>query len=163
MTITTQSFATPQISRGIRRDQLLAGDKMEQSVCDGSRSVTLYPSNGNTKSGPQIAVTAASVCVGCAWYDAAPYFSWVRSHFSSDGWGTYSGSTIHGYAASADLRFYQAPNTAMGMRVNGVAYAPLINNSQSTVLFRQVQTVLLPGERTLATTIFNYLLNQITG
>lgn len=130
---------------------------------DGTRLVTIYPPNGSATTDPQITISTASACVGCAWYGAAPYFSWVRSHFSSAGWGTYSGPIIHGYAAAPDLRFYVAQNTSAGMRVNGIAFAPFINNSQSSVLFRKVQTVLPPGEHALATIVLNYLLNQITG
>lgn len=130
---------------------------------DGSRSVALYPPTGSAKHGFRITIQTASACVGCAWYGAAPYFSWVRQHFSSAGWGTYTGPVIPGYAASSDLSYYQAPNTSTGLHVNGIAYAPFILNPQATVLFRQAETVLPRGEHGLATLVLNQLLNQLVG
>ncbi len=128
---------------------------------DGSRSIALYPSGGSSTHGPRLTILTASQCVGCAWSEAAPYFAWVRQHYASAGWGTYSGPTVSGYAASPDLRYYES-STPSGLRANGVAFAPFVLNAQSRVLFRQSQIVLAPGEHGLATLILNNLLGQLT-
>ncbi|WP_171822670.1 DUF4850 domain-containing protein [Sulfobacillus thermosulfidooxidans] len=134
-----------------------------QEGADGSKRVILYPSGGSAQHGPRILLNTSSACVGCAWFAAAPYFSWVRQHFASAGWGTYHGPVISGYALSADLRAYHAPNTPMGYHVNGIAYAPFIENpnGHDQILFRQAETILPPGEHSLATVILNNLLPQL--
>lgn len=132
-------------------------------AADGSRQIVLYPSGGSAHRGPRVTVTTASACVGCAWEEAAPYFSWVRQHVKAAQGISYTGPIVRGYAVSAALRDYHAPDSRSGLRVNGVAYAPFIlkaKGSGSTVLFRKAQTVLPPGEHALSTLILNELTNQ---
>ncbi|PSR24869.1 MAG: hypothetical protein C7B47_13770 [Sulfobacillus thermosulfidooxidans] len=134
-----------------------------QEGADGSKRIVLYPPGGSAQFGPRILLNTSGGCVGCAWYQAAPYFSWVRQHFASAGWGTYQGPVISGYPLAADLRAYRAPNTQTGYHVNGIVYAPFIENPNGNdqVLFRQAETILPPGEHSLATVILNNLLPQL--
>lgn len=134
-----------------------------QEGADGSKSVALYPPGGSAHYGPRITLQTTGACVGCAWFGAAPYFSWVREHFARANWGTYHGPVIPGFKLAVDLRVYRASNTQAGYHVNGVAYAPFIANGSGhqEVMFRQAQTILPPGEHSLATLILNNLLPQL--
>lgn len=127
---------------------------------DGSKSVNLHPAGTSLHHGIGISLETAGACVGCAWSEAYPYFSWIRQRYQGM-WGYADhAATIPGYHAAPNLRFYQYKGR--GRAVNGIAYAPLIRNPESTVLFRRVQTSLPSGEHGLATLMLNYLLPQIT-
>ena len=133
---------------------------------DGSRSVILYPPGGSPQpGGPRILVQTAGGCTGCAWSEAAPYFSWVRQYANQ-----YQESTmIQGvtpvatYHQSSILHDYQFVITRTGLHVNGVAYAPFIQNPTGQnlpTLFRNAQTIFPSGQHALATVILNNLEQQ---
>ena len=133
---------------------------------DGSRSVILYPPGGSPQpGGPRIIVQTAGGCTGCAWSEAAPYFSWVRQYANR-----YQESTmIQGvtpvatYHQSSILHDYQFVSTRTGLHVNGVAYAPFIQNPAGQnlpTLFRNAQTIFPVGQHALATVILNNIEQQ---
>ncbi len=133
---------------------------------DGSRSVILYPPGGSPQpGGPRILVQTAGGCIGCAWSAAAPYFSWVRQYANQ-----YQESTmiqgvtpVETYHQSSILHDYQFVSTRTGLHVNGVAYAPFIQNPTGQnlqTLFRNAQTIFPAGQHALATVILNNLEQQ---
>lgn len=133
---------------------------------DGSRSVILYPPGGSPQpGGPRILVQTVGGCIGCAWSAAAPYFAWVRQYANQ-----YQESTmIQGvtpvttYHQSSILHDYQFVSTRTGLHVNGVAYAPFIQNPTGQnlpTLFRNAQTIFPAGQHALATVILNNIEQQ---
>ncbi len=134
---------------------------------DGSRSIILYPPGGSPQpGGPRILVQTAGGCVGCAWSEAAPYFAWVRQYANQYQESTMiQGATpVTTYHQSSILHDYQFVSTRTGLHVNGVAYAPFIQNpngtNSPTPLFRNAQTIFPAGQHTLATVILNNVEQQ---
>jgi hypothetical protein len=132
---------------------------------DGSSDATLH-ATARAKIPGLLTFQQSSACWGCGWYDAAPYFAWVRAHWPSDLGGSppRARRRLHEYSQRMNLVFYSAPYTADGLQVNGVAYGAMVGDAdwRGSPLpgFEQEEVALPASEHAMATVVLNDFLSR---
>lgn len=126
----------------------------------GSDGFDLYPIENN-ETGSKISVEIASTGTGPAFYNAAPFFSWARTHFPV---GIPTPTPIPGLTVSvitSHLVAYSYPAVSSDIEVNGIAFSDAQDHEKDQFWsFEKMEVVLPKTQHDLSTILLNNYIQQ---
>ena len=124
---------------------------------DGGAIATLGPSARSSMPSGSIEYRLEGGCYGCAVFEAARYFLWLRAHWDDAAWGQIPAARplLRKVYLSPRLIAYQAPDTREGLEVNGLVYTTVAGKPGPGYLFKRLEVTLPHSQRALATTILD--------